>query len=120
MSCGCQIPKGSFAPEDQTWTRASSLSMQSWDPYPELQNPNNCYGNRESYTGASMRRENFNYQVGNKQMDTGTNANWAPFVPNLNRSIIVAENYGNNLPCCRTTPYNKLEQTWGAQQNYSL
>ena len=52
MSCSCQTPKGSFASEQDTWTKQSSLSMQNWDPYPELQNPNNCY---EKYKSAGSK-----------------------------------------------------------------
>lgn len=103
MSCGCNNPRGSFAPEQDTWTRQSSLSMQNWDPYPDLQDPKNCYENFGNYAGANMR--------------------WDSFTPNLNRSVVISgsrEKFIQDMRCCGATPYNNLNQTWAPQKNYML
>lgn len=101
MSCGCNTPKGDFAPEKDTWTRVSSLNMQNWDPYPELQDPKRCY---ENYYARS-----------------GTQASWNPSMPNLTRSVVISsERFVQDMRCCGPTPYNNLNQTWAPQKNYSL
>jgi hypothetical protein len=38
MSCGCNVPKGSFSTEQNTWTAQSSLSMQESQPRQEQEN----------------------------------------------------------------------------------
>ena len=114
MSCGCAKPKGGFSSQKDSWSCKSNLDMSNWDPYPELQNPKNCYGtNVENYCNCSNSSCGI-FKVEQNNIDS----NYAP----LQRSVIFAgagrENYSS--PCCRPTPYDNLNQTWGPQKPYSL
>lgn len=113
MSCGCgKLPKGTFSPQKDAWSCKSDLRMADWDPYPELQNPKNCYGTNvtENYCGCAL------YKIEPDKID----ANYSP----LQQSVIVggtrAVKEGYDMPCCRTTPYNNLKNTWSEQKPYNL
>lgn len=115
MSCGCgKLPKGTFSSQKNTWSCKSNLDMSNWDPYPELQDPRNCYGTNvtENYCNCSMKDCGL-YKVEPNRID----AHYSP----LQRAVPVAlskENYSSL--CCSPTPYNNLNKTWGAQKPYTL
>lgn len=115
MSCGCgKLPKGEFSPQRDTWSCKSTLGMADWDPYPELQNPKNCYGTNvaENYSNGAPKNCMI-YKVEQNKIDS----NYTP----LQRSVLVqGVKEGYNIPCCSPTPYNNLNQTWGAQKPYNL
>ena len=110
-----KLPKGTFSPQRDVRSCKSNLDMGNWDPYPELQNPKNCYGNNvENYSNGASK-DCMIYKVEPNKIDT-------PYAP-LQRSVIfnatpVRENYAT--PCCRPTPYNNLNQTWEEQKPYNL
>jgi hypothetical protein len=121
MSCGCgKLPEGTFSSQKDTWTRKSDLRMSSWDPYPELENPKNCYGTNvsENYCNTNCGL----YKVEQNKIDTN-------YIP-LQRSVIVGGtvlknnvetyNQNNTVPWTRPTAYNNLKSTWGVQQPYTL
>lgn len=117
MSCGCgKLPKGSFSSQKNSWSCKSDLNMANWDPYPELQNPKNCYGtNVENYCNCSMRDCGL-YKIEPNKIDSN-------YVP-LQKSVVVGGTNvvkeGYDLPCCRPTPYNNLNNTWSVQKPYNL
>jgi hypothetical protein len=151
MSCGCgKLPKGTFSSQRDTWSTRSDLDMARWDPYPELQNPKNCYGTNlpaEPYCNCSMKdcglfliEPNLldaNYAPLQHPVEPYCNAggmsNCAVYkveqdkidsnYPLLQRSVIFQANPVRELytsPCCRPTPYNNLDNTWGNQKPYNL
>lgn len=112
MSCGCgKLPKGTFSTQKDSWSCKSDLTMNNWDPYPELQNPKNCYGtNIENYSSCS------NYKIEQNRIG----GDYKP----LQQSVITSgsrmrENY-INTKCCNPTPYNDLSVTWATQKPYTL
>ena len=115
MSCGCR--KGVFAPEKDTWSCKSSLEPANWDPYPELQNPKNCYG---ANTSAKVE----GYDLDNCAQYQLTPA---PIANNgsshiLQRAVItnarsVREAYGYPKP--RQT-YSSVAASWSPQTPYTL
>ena len=115
MSCGCGI-RNTFSPQKDAWSCKSSLSMSNWDPYPELQNPKNCYGANvvtENYCGCGMKGGD-PYRVQQNNIDSN-------YVP-LQQSVVfsstsVREGYDNL--CCKPTPYDNLNKTWGSQKPYT-
>lgn len=142
MSCGCG--KGTFSSQRNTWSRQSDLGSASWDPYPELQNPKNCYGSNEPYCNCSrglfkveQNRLDANYVPLQQSVFTGgrvesycncsmgdykIDQTKSKFKP-LQRSVVVGSTMAReyyDTPCCRPTPYNNLDQTWGSQKPYNL
>ena len=100
MSCGCgSAPRGDFSPLMDSWSKQSSLNMNSWDPYPELRNPNNCY-------------ENYGYNTDQRNVKWGN-------VVDLGRSAF-KEGYETGVACCRPTAYINQNRTWDIQGKYSL
>ena len=102
MSCGC----GTFSSQKDTWSCKSDLKAANWDPYPELQNPKNCYG---------IKTVTENYRAQYKIEQNKIDANYSP----LQKSVIfsttpIKEGYS------RPTSYNILNDTWGQQKPYDL
>jgi hypothetical protein len=136
MSCGTK--RGDFSPQKDTYSCKSNLTMSSWDPYPELKDPKNCYGNyTEGYCGCGA---GYAYSVTPNSLD-GINA-YAPlqksrvvnFTPSAKEKYCIGcdptqySNLGGTWSpstsvekyCigCDTTPYDTLGKTWSNQGPY--
>src|SRR5690606_19272590 len=116
---------GDFSNLNQTWSKSTSLTMNNYNPYPELTDKKNCYGNNDAQTtknskesycdGYSLLGGNkpfpdiFNYQLG--MVNTGNMATLGmPTKPSK-------EHFDN--ACCGN-PYAKLKQTWDKQKKFTL
>jgi hypothetical protein len=112
MSCSSygKLPKGQFSGLKNTWSCKSDLTMNSWDPFPELQNPKNCYGtNTENYENCSLYKTEKN-RVGGDYKPLQQSA--------ITSGTLLREAY--SPLCCGPTPYNNLKQTWEKQKPYTL
>lgn len=122
MSCGVNIG-GTFSPLDDAWSKASSLNMGNYEPYPELLPQNGCYGRLETYCGSGCSNNacgSYNTDVAAIQQRPG---------PSLTRSVSIApvrqmrENFGSSQ-CCQFSKapgakYQALGSSWSVQQMYS-
>ena len=99
-SCNCN---NNFAPLQQTWTGASSLTDSSWQPYPELSAP---------------ARENYNYATSQNSCGSAVGPPITNGYTFSNRQLPNKEGYDN---CIQTVGrYKKIETTWNQQKPYSL
>lgn len=104
----CSCSRGmNYSSEKNTWTPKTSLRIaKSSDPFPELQNQADCYGNLAKENYFKMQR-----QVGaTPPMNIAYNSVGVGFKP--------VEGY--QAPCCRAQPYTSMDGTWLEQQPYSL
>jgi hypothetical protein len=109
MSCGCgKLPKGTFSPLTDTWSKNSDLLMSSWDPYPELKDCNNLF--RENY-GCSTGCDPNNYKMQMNKLNS-------TYVP-LQQSVMFTEKYTHN-PLNKPINYNELNTTWIQQKPFTL
>jgi hypothetical protein len=107
MSCGTKS-SGNFSSQKNTYSCKSDSTMSNWDPYPELQNPKNCYGsNYEPYCMSDACRGSA-YKTSTNNLDSM--ASYAP----LQKSRVVSfeEKYCRD---CDPTPYDTLQNTWAVQ-----
>lgn len=116
-----------FSSLGKTWTKQSSLGGDlGWDPYPELQNPANCYGanTQENYNGdQSCANYNNGMNMGRPSADfinynlakssTVMAGLRAPMrgMTGPRESYQDTKNYG---------VYSGLNKTWGAQKPFTL
>lgn len=111
----------------KAWTKKSDLGPSNWDPYPELQNPANCYGNNvENYccnSNAVYLREQNTVSVNsapNLTRSIGIFSPMAAQMPLPARGIGTNEGFVQDMRCCGPTPYNNLNKTWGLQKPFTL
>lgn len=113
-----------FSDLKHTWTKSSSLVLDKWDPYPELQNPLNCYG-----ANTPMPKENYSGCCGYDSYGAGGYSNGMnqgpPSANLLNYSKVMAGPYRMKketflTPCCQGTPYMGMNKTWGTQKPFTL
>lgn len=110
MSCG-NLPSGTFSPLRDTWSKKSDLHIGKWNPYPELQNPANCYGTNSI--------ENYYNDMNNETYRLEQVSVPGSHTPGITNSIRI-ENYEQGLNCCWTSPYTYLNKTWTAQKPFTL
>jgi len=114
MSCGTKT-RGNFSSQQNTYSCKSDLTMANWDPYPELQNPKNCYGaNYEPYCPSDRC---LSYKSTPNNLDSMSS--YAPLQKSrvVNFTPVSKEKYCNG---CDPNPYDTLGMTWNTQGPYSL
>ena len=126
MACGCgKLHKGSFAPLDQTWNRSSSLTMNSWDPYPELlpsierdrmrmgMFPSENYCNCSNGDCGKFKNIQNVIDVGNN-FPTPIQTSAVVSATRLNERYVFDNRLKNPFP------YDTINQAWASQKPYQL
>jgi hypothetical protein len=109
MSC-CNN-SNDFSNLGDTWTKKSSLTLQSnYYPFPSLQDPKNCYNSN----GTDLNKEKYCHcTYGNGLNINNPAASSSDYTVG---SLNTLEKYH----CCSANPYHNLNTTWGVQKPFTL
>lgn len=122
-----------YVPLRGAWTRKSSVNMSSFNPYPELTNPNDVgykelkqmqVQNCNEYAQIRSRQDIEEGYCCNGVYSMGGLATYRDKTPNTKTTMFfdsTVENYPSGpYEMNRVSQYSPLNETWGRQQKFQL